>query len=250
MPSPIKVSIVAYLNSQVFLYGLTHHKIKSSLHISKDIPSECARKLLNNEADIGLVPAAVVPLLPNHHIIGDTCIGAKGKVDSVLLCSKTPLNKIKRIYLDFHSRTSVTLVQVLAMQYWKITPEFIQAPENYIELINDEDAGIIIGDRTFGLGGTFAYQFDLAEEWYKFTQKPFVFAVWVAKNELSKAIIAQFGEALHYGLEHKPNVIAEQQKLYGNALDVSHYLNEAIQYNFDDEKKEGLNLFYKYLEQL
>ncbi|HRG59009.1 MAG TPA: menaquinone biosynthesis protein [Bacteroidia bacterium] len=243
MENKINVSIVNYLNSQPFIYGLEHHTIHQKINISKDIPSACALKLLNNEADIGLVPVAVIPQLKDFEIIGNTCIGALGKVASVLLCSDVPLDKIKNVFLDFHSRTSVTLVQVLSKNYWKIKPNFLQAPINFIDEINDTTAGVIIGDRTFNLLKNYQFIYDLSEEWYKFTGLPFVFAAWMGRKGIDSTFLNDFENALQFGLENKEIVIQKFQKIYGNDLDVAHYLNTNIQYELDEEKRSGMEMF-------
>lgn len=250
MKEKILVSVVSYLNAQPFIYGLRHHSINQSIELTLDIPSECARKLLHNKADIGLVPVAVIPQLKDYEIIGKTCIGAIGKVASVLLCSDLPLHEIEEVFLDFHSRTSVTLAQVLSKHFWKINPTFIQAPDDYIGHIQNKTAGVIIGDRTFNLQKEFNYIYDLSEEWQKFTGLPFVFAAWVGRKGIDQQTLVAFEEALQWGLKEKSTVIKECQILIGDTFDVAHYLNTNIQYELDDEKLKGLKLFFDYLENM
>ncbi len=250
MEEKIRVSVVAYLNAQPFIYGLNHHEVRKKIDLTLDIPSECARKLLHDEADIGLVPVAVIPQLKDFEIIGKTCIGAIGKVASVLLCSDVPLNEIEQVFLDFHSRTSVTLVQVLSKHFWKINPDFIQAPDDYIKHIQHKTAGVIIGDRTFNMQKDFNYIYDLSEEWQKFTGLPFVFAAWVGRKGIDTQVLNAFEEALQLGLKEKNKVIKDCQPLFGDSFDVAHYLNTNIQYDLDEEKMKGLELFYEYLKSL
>ncbi|MCB0401553.1 MAG: menaquinone biosynthesis protein, partial [Flavobacteriales bacterium] len=172
----VKVSAVSYLNTLPFLYGIKQSGLEQEIDLSLDIPSDCARKLLNDEVDLGLVPVAIIPQLKEHHIISDYCIGADGPVDTVALFSDVPLEEIENIYLDYHSRSSVTLVQLLAKAFWKIKPNWIRAEEGFIDQIQGTTAGVVIGDRTFGLSKK--YKYDLAEAWKAFTGKPFVFAAW------------------------------------------------------------------------
>ena len=47
--------------------------------------SVCANKLIENQVDIGLVPVAALLHIKDYEIISNYCIGAKGKVDSVLV---------------------------------------------------------------------------------------------------------------------------------------------------------------------
>ena len=114
----IRVSAISYLNSIPFVYGLENSPLQSEIELSLDIPSECAKKLLENKVDIGLVPVAIIPQLKFSEIIGPYCIGANGPVESVCLFSQVPLNDIEEIQLDFHSKTSVQLVQLLSKKYW------------------------------------------------------------------------------------------------------------------------------------
>lgn len=243
MANKIKVSVVSYLNSQVFIRGLENNLIRNEIELFKDIPSECARKLISEQADIGLVPVAVIPLLPNHKIITNTCIGAEGKVNSVMLYSQVPLVEIETIMLDYHSRTSVTLVQVLATNYWHINPQFVRAEDDFISLINGTTAAVIIGDRTFSIGNTYKYSYDLSEAWQSYTSLPFVFACWVAKKNINDSLIEKFELALQEGLLQKDEVIQSYNHLNSDFFNVKHYLENNIRYQLDDKKIKGLNLF-------
>src|SRR6185436_13549106 len=143
----IKISCVRYLNSQPFVYGLKNNSIINDIELSLDTPSDCAEKLLNGTVDIGLIPVAVIPALKESHIISDYCIGADGKVETVLLLSDVPLNEIKNVLLDYQSRTSVLLVRILADKFWKISPQWIDGENDFEKRISGTTAGLVIGDR-------------------------------------------------------------------------------------------------------
>lgn len=213
-----------------------------------DIPSVCAQKLSDGTVDAGLVPVALLPHLKEYHIIADYCIGAVGDVKSVLLLSDVPLEEIETIMLDYQSRTSVTLVQVLAKEYWNITPNFVPATRGFEQTIQGKTAAVVIGDRTFALLGKYKYTYDLAGEWQKFKNLPFVFAVWASNKPLPQEFIADFNKALKFGLEHK----AEAAKLgEGRGVDeatIVDYFENSISYEFDNAKKVGLHKFLKYLK--
>ena len=183
MYNKYSICIVNYLNTKPFLYGLEKSGLTKVIDLQKDIPSVCAEKLINGVVDIGLVPAAALPKLDNYQILTDYCIGAVGKVDSVKLFSNVPLNEIKNILLDYQSQTSVNLVQILCSEFWKINPLFINTTIGFENSIKDNDAAVIIGDRTFIIQNTYPFEYDLAQEWQKFTGLPFVFAVWASKKK-------------------------------------------------------------------
>lgn len=241
----VKISAVSYLNTLPFLYGIKNSDLKNEIDLALDIPSDCAKKLLNNEVDLGLVPVAIIPQLKKHYIISDYCIGADGKVDTVALFSDVPLNEIEAIYLDFHSKTSINLVQVLAKEYWDIFPQFLDAKTGFEEKIQGTTAGVIIGDRTFNLPKAFKYKYDLSEEWKKMTGLPFVFACWVANKKLPDSFIEQFNLALKLGEENIDKVIDQSATISKDKL--YHYLTQHISYRLNKSKKEALALFINYL---
>lgn len=246
----IKISVVSYLNSKPFIYGIEHSVVAKNVDLQLDIPSVCAQKLVDDQVDVGLVPIAVIPQLKQHFIISDYCIGSIGKVSSVMLYSEVPLASIRKILLDYQSRTSVTLVQVLAKEFWKISPQWIPASHHYENQIRDTTAAVIIGDRTFGLEHNYAFVYDLSEEWQKFTGLPFVFACWVSNKKLPDAFIQSFNVALKYGLDHRKQLIQELRQRTNYKTDVEKYLTKSISYDYDSPKKHALKRFLEYLSKL
>jgi len=242
----LKITAVSYLNTKPFLYGLFQSGLDQQLDISLDIPSECARKLTSGEVDFGLIPVVAIADIPNPIIISDYCIGADGPVRTVMIYSDVPMDRIKRLYLDFHSRTSVKLAEILLKEYWHVAPELIQAKEGYIADIQGDTAGIVIGDRAFALSGK--YEYDLSEHWKKMTGLPFVFAAWVSRKPLSQKFVQDFNEALKKGLELIPQLIALMPSPTQD-FDLVNYFKTQIQYNLDTPKREALALFLEKVNQ-
>jgi chorismate dehydratase len=249
MLNKIKISAVSYQNTIPFLYGMENSDyIDRNTCISLDIPSECARKLLDNEVDIGLVPVAVLPFLEKYEIISDYCIGSQGNVKSVLLLSDVPLTEIETIFLDYQSRTSVSLIIILAKYFWKINPFFKHAKKGYEQQIGEKNAGVVIGDRCFTLAKKFKYVYDLSGEWTKYTQLPFVFACWVANKQIDNEFINQFNLALKSGIEHIDQSIKKHSNYLLTNSDLADYLKNDIQFLLDEKKREGLKLFLEFLQ--
>lgn len=242
------VSIVNYYNTTPFIYGIKHTNFQSQIQVQLDIPSVCAQKLKNKQVEIGLVPVAILPELQHYHLITDYCIGSVGKVDSVKLFSEKPLEELTHVLLDYQSKTSVTLVQVLNKHFWKKNIHFVAANQGYESLITGTTGGVIIGDRTFGLS-SYSYQYDLAEEWHKYTQLPFVFACWVSNVELNNQFIESFNKALAYGVNHIEAAVLEQPNSTPN-FDPLDYLKNKISYHFDEDKKQALAKFLELMSDL
>lgn len=243
----IRVSAVSYLNTKPFLHGLSLAPPENA-DVSVDIPSVCADKLLRGEADLGLVPVAVIPKLPSAHILPGFCIGANGPVKSVKLYSEVPLSEIEAVLCDYQSRTSVQLARLLARDFWKIAPEWKEAYPGYEQDIHGSTAGVVIGDRTFALNGKkdeagkFPYAFDLAEEWKKMTGLPFVFACWVSVKPLPESFLSAFSNAMELGLQHIAEVARKEQPNYPEA-DVADYLEHCLDFRLGEKSRQGLELF-------
>lgn len=244
----IRVSAVSYLNSIPFVYGLEQSDfLPLEIDLSLDIPSVCAEKLLSDEVDLGLIPVAVIPDLKNPQIISEYCIGAVGTVQTVCLFSSVPLEEITTVLLDFHSRTSVQLVRILAKHFWNITPVFAEGKGGFEQSISGNTAAVIIGDRAHQYRETCKYVYDLAEEWERYTGLPFVFACWVANKSLPISFQHKFSLALKMGLKNLDVALKEKGASYQTTIDKHHYLSQVISYDLDDRKKEGMELFLRLL---
>lgn len=242
----VRITAVSYYNTLPFIYGLTHSGLLSGFELSLDVPSECARKIISDEADIGLIPVGALPEISDYQLVGNLCIGADKEVKSVLLLANMPLQSIKTIYLDTDSRTSVNLVRILAEKFWKISPEWKSLAEMVGKPASDEGM-VLIGDKTFGLCRQYSFCYDLAGEWIKFTELPFVFAVWISRKPLPAVFIASFQSALAWGVEHRVESTSIAEKLHITQEHLISYLNNDISYSLDDRKIKGMELFLKFL---
>jgi len=242
----IKVGAVSYLNTKPLLYGLKQSFIIDSIDLIEDYPAKIAAMLINNEIDLGLIPVAVLPKLNKYFLVSDYCIGANDAVASVSLFSHQPIEKINIVLLDYQSKTSVMLAKILFKYYWKKEVRFIDASENYIDEIKNNTAGVIIGDRALEMNNKFNYIYDLASAWKSYTGLPFVFATWVANKQMDKNFMMEFDAANKVGLDNIDIVIKE---LNYNVYDLKTYYTQNISYDFNEEKKQALKLFIKYIRE-
>lgn len=237
----IKVAAVSYLNTKPLLYGIKRHEVLKKIDLIVDYPAKIAQMLVDGEVDLGLIPVAIIPRLKEWHIVTDYCIGADGNVASVCIFSEVPVWEIKKVYLDYQSRTSVRLAQVLLKEYWKADVEFVAASgEDYRNEIKGTTAGVVIGDRALEQRTRSKYIYDLAGAWKQHTGLPFVFAAWIANKELPPDFIKAFNEANAIGLSNIDDVVNE---LHFPVYDLKTYFTKNIDYNLDDEKQKGLQLF-------
>ena len=240
----IRVSCVSYLNSQPFIEGLLKSSVSSEIELALDIPSVCGEKLKRGAADIGLVPAVLLPEIPGGHVVSDYCIGADGAVETVLLLSHVPLDRITHILPDGDSRTSVMLARILCARFWQIQPSWLP-PGSVAEANSETTAVIAIGDKTFDMASRFPFVTDLAAAWKQHTALPFVFACWVANKPLPGDFLDRFNAALASGLAALPDTVRKLAPRYPG-IDVQGYLENNISFTLDTAKRKALQLFLEW----
>ena len=241
--------MVSYLNSKPFILGLELANLLDEIELHLEVPSKTVNKLLAKEVDVALVPVAVLPQLNDYSIFTDYCIGANGKVNSVYLFSDVPVQQLKTIYLDGHSRTSANLLKILCAEYYKIDVEFIEDADVQPELIKGNTACLMIGDKAILHKNKFSFAYDLAEDWKKHTDLPFAFAVWVAKEEVGQQWEEQLNKAFALGLQHVETLVPQYQQHFPN-FDIKTYLTKDIDSQYNSDKAKALDLFLSKLQSL
>ena len=231
---------MSYLNTKPLIYGFEQGMMSNEIDLVMDYPSRIATMLINDEIDAGLVPVTIIPELKQHYLISDFCIACDGEVASVGLFSDVPLLQIKKILLDYQSLASVELLKILINEYWKIDPVIEITSGNYLKEINNNTAGLVIGDRAFQQRKTSAFIFDLGLEWKKFTGLPFVFAAWISNKKLERSFIESFNKANLAGLQNIDEIVAQNPF---TLFDLKTYYTSYIHYFFDENKKRGMNFF-------
>ena len=69
----IKVGAVTYLNTKPLIYGMQQESFLKEHELILDYPAKLAERLKKGELDVALVPVALLPELPEYHIVSDYC---------------------------------------------------------------------------------------------------------------------------------------------------------------------------------
>jgi chorismate dehydratase len=125
-------------------------------------------------------------------------------------------------------------------------------------MLEHHDAGLLIGDPALRVERSRYFTYDLAEEWIRFTGKPFVFAFWViheralALTPSSLDLAAIFQRSRNQGVqpEHLSQIAGQwAPRLELTENDIRNYLTNNIHYYLDPDCVEGLQLFYRYAQE-
>jgi len=251
----LRISAISYLNTAPLLWDFEHGPAGAAFDISYTVPSQCAASLEAGTADIGIIPAAAYATIPGLAVLPGVAIASRRAVRSILLVSKVALDEIRTVALDTSSLTSVALLQVLFAKWWGGTRSFTPMPPDLDKMLEEHDAGLVIGDPALKVDRSRYHTYDLAEEWIRLTAKPFVFAFWAVRQAAladaasEASLAATFQESRDHGLQ--PQNLQRISREWAPRLEISEqqvtaYLTRNIHYYLDAECIEGLQLFYRY----
>ena len=181
--------MVSYLNTAPLVWGMLHGEQRGLFELERAIPSECADRLADGRADIGIVPSVEL----NHQkleIIPGCGIACHAQVRSIFLISKVAFGQIRTLATDSSSRTSVALSRIVLARKYGVEPQLFSLPPNLASMLELCDAALIIGDAALVLNpADLPFRvLDLGREWTQMTGLPMVFAVWAARAGFPRRI--------------------------------------------------------------
>jgi chorismate dehydratase len=235
----INIGLVSYLNTLPFIKGF-EQDLTQRFQIKLGSPAVCADMFAKGEVDIALIPVGALNFIENYNLVTDFCIGCTGAVHTVCIFSHSDIKKCNTIYLHEDSRTSVLLAKILLKEYFKKEVAYINELPTDPTQLKDNEAMLVIGDKVFDLEEKFAHKIDLGEAWLKFTNLPFAFAVFVAKDGLEEGVSNELNTLLASGVSQLQNIIAPAAYTH---VDLHKYYTENISYRFDKSKWQGMRLF-------
>jgi chorismate dehydratase len=257
----LRVSAISFLNTAPLMWDFEHGgtaaQLSENFTFTYTVPSQCAEELKADLADIGIIPAAAYTTIPGLTIIPDVAIASKNAVRSILLVSKVPAEKIRNVATDDSSRTSAALVEIFLRKFVGVNPGFRRQKAVLDEMLQWHDAALLIGDPALQARTEGYYVYDLAEQWRRWTGRPFVFAFWAVRKAALNSVSMElnlpqiFQQSRDAGLKHIPEIVKEwSSRLELPEAVVSSYLKENIDYGLGTENLEGLRLFYKYAAEM
>ena len=240
----VRVGAVNYLNSKPLIEGLSGAQ---GVELLLDFPSRLADDLAAGRLDVALVPSISCLQNPEYEVVTDACVAAHGPVLSVKLFCRVPSAEIRTLALDQGSRTSATLVRILLAERFGLHPELQPLPLELGTEATAADAILLIGDRAIHpLAEDFAETWDLGVEWFRWTGLPFVFAMWVTREETDLGSVEEsLSQARDCGVSLLDSIARREAPLLQMPLEtVTDYLTNNLHYTLGSEERRGLRHFY------
>ncbi len=235
-----------FLNAKLLTFALTNGILKHSFELISDTPANLSDMLKERRLDIAVIPS-IEYARPGLKLIRGFSISSLGAVNTVLLFSKREIHDIETVAVDNSSRTSVAMLKIILKERFKVSPDFIPVKPVIREMMAQADAGLIIGDNAFKINRKRFVTYDLGEEWYLLTGRPFVHAVLAVRDGVDLGDgLNILKKAKETGLSSIDEISSEESKRLKISKEVCiDYLTKRIIYEFGDNEIDGLRYFYK-----
>ncbi len=244
-PNGVRVGAVTYLNARPLVEALG--EIDPTVEIVFDHPSRLADALAAGRLDVAMIPSIEYVRQPGYRIISDACIACDGPVRSVKLYGRTTVEDIRSLALDEGSRTSAALARILLKERFGVAPETRPLPIGAALEDSSADAALMIGDRGIAMAdGDFEFVWDLGAEWSRWTDLPFVFALWIARPGVDlHGVGAALAQARDMGLGRLEEIARREAPKVGlSQRECLSYLRDNLKFHFGPRQRQGLERFF------
>jgi chorismate dehydratase len=232
--------------------------------IESMMPAQCAERLADGSADLGLVPITAFAQSRSLRMVPGCAIASKGAIRSLLLVLRAAkgLQAVRSIAADTSSRATLAYVQIMSQQLWRIPAALVPHAPDLDTMLATCDAALLIGDpallaledrdaRRIRTGEELLY-LDLGTEWHKFTGLPWISALWGVREEaLCSAgqrdqLVGDLLASRDAGLVHIDDLADEwAMHIELPRATIHTYLSKNIHYILDGECLTGLRRFYE-----
>ncbi|QHT60536.1 menaquinone biosynthesis protein [Paenibacillus lycopersici] len=263
---PITVGRIDYANVWPIFHYAEQQLPADRFRIEKRVPAALNLALRQGEIDITSMSSfAYAEHADNYLLLPDLSVSAKGRVNSILLFMKKPLEQVLqgRIAMTATSATSVILLKILMKLYYQAEPSYVTMEPALDDMLAEADAALLIGDTA--IHAAWANQendkgltvIDLGELWRNWTGYGMTFALVAVRKEIAVRDPESVSDVLHALTASKerslrdltPLVEKACTQLGGEPAYWHRYFNE-LHYNFGSDEQAGLTLYFDYAHQL
>lgn len=255
-----RIGMVNFINTAPLYEVWQRTVIHPEWQVTEAVPSVLNNLLNTGKLDLGFISSHEYALHPDKYkILRDLSISATGAVGSVFLFSRQDPQKLdgKRILLSTQSQTSVYLVRIILEEFYGVIPKYVDGLiSNHVTELDEFDGVLAIGDEALRMHASkeFPVKLDLSQVWYERTNLPFVFAVWAVREEFYKSakdtvneIHQELLRCVTEGCKDLRSVSSLVAPRIPMPVEECYKYLQCIEYDLDNQKKQGLNLFCEYL---
>lgn len=259
----LRLGRIGFLNVLPIFYPLEVGLIPHPFELVPGVPSYLNGLMANGGLDLGVVSSIEYARHPGRYfILPDLSISCRGEVQSVLLLSRVPVERLEgeTVLVSAQSHTSVALLRVLLSIRYGVNAVFKAG--DCTEVLDRGEiptALLAIGDEALRLRNLPLYPFrmDFGSAWHEWTGLPFVFAVWVVQRAAVERWNGRLGDALEtlerakrWGRDHMEHICAEAAGKGPLSVREFEEYYRCIRYDLGTDERAGLELFYRCLAEI
>ncbi|MEW6251474.1 MAG: menaquinone biosynthesis protein [Planctomycetota bacterium] len=261
----ITLGVVSFLNARPLIEGL---HATPGVQLVFDVPARLPTLLDGGAVDAALIPTIDVLRHPDRYtVVSDACIASDGETMTVRIFAQVPPDRVRSLWVDTDSHTSVALARVLWRALYDRDLELHALERDRgaaaAPALDHCEAVLLIGDKVVDpQRGRFAYEVDLGGAWRAHTGLPFVFALWAARSSEIRAangdllppnsqlatryslLTDLLQAARNRGVVRAAEIAAEIGPTHGWPVELAHrYLTRCLQFRLDARAIDGVQRF-------
>ena len=183
----LNIGHIAYANCTPIFSALASNFDCSGYRFVGGVPARLNAMLRGGALDLSPSSSIEYALAHDQYcLLPELSISAIGKVKSVLLFSRVPIEELDGcpIGLSAESDTSVNLLKVLLARKYGFRNSFERTSLPLADAMERFPGLLLIGDAALkGVEAGGYRSYDLGELWHAFTGLPFVFALWIVRRD-------------------------------------------------------------------
>jgi len=269
----MRVGRIPYVNCYPVYGAIDRGAVPLAGQIVDGVPSALNQQMAAGALDVSVISAVEYARDANRYLLlPDLAISCDGPVRSVMLFAKRPASELsgRRVLVSRSSMTSVALLELLFENVWDARPAFVPADAELTDIAHfgadEHDARLVIGDAALRLGAHlqasgsrdalldtlgYRYAYDLGAEWKRWTEQPFVFAVWVAQRSTDTRAALDVHASLiasrNWGLNHLEALAAQAALATGVPKSACLTYLSGLDYGLSYGHLAGLTEFFRRL---
>jgi chorismate dehydratase len=269
----MRVGRIPYVNCYPVYGAIDRGVVPLDAEVVDGVPTALNTQMAAGALDVSVISAIEYARDSGRYLLlPDLAISCDGPVRSVALFSKRPASELggRRVLVSRASMTSAALLELLFQHVWDARPTFIPADAELTDIarfaVDEHDARLVIGDAALRLGAHlhdsvsrddlldqlgYRYSYDLGAEWKRWTDLPFVFAVWVAQRSTDTRAALDVHASLiasrNWGLQHLDTLAAQAALATGVSRSECLAYLSGLDYGLSYGHLAGLTEFFRRL---
>lgn len=257
---PVLLGKIGYLNVLPIYHPLETGVVENDFKIVSGPPSRLNEIMARGGLELSAASSIEYARRPqDYYLVPDLAIGSCGPVQSVLLLSRGPLERLegKTVLVSAQTHTSAALLKILLHGHLRVNADF-HTDDATSRLAGGQrpDAILAIGDEALELRRhpDYPHAMDLGESWRQWTGLPFIFGLWLVSRRAYKASPERLQNACkrllrakQWGQRHLGdmcNLAANSCSL--DAPEMCSYFNGLV-YDLGRREQQGLAAFFEQL---